>query len=259
MASNFVDLGKVQGYIIDPAALIFERKDGKTFLMKNGTSGSVSTTKDNITISNGWIMSPQIVLDTTSSDTISYTSNLTDLWLIAGVNNAELVKGSKVVRDGDYYQVEAASNGTNGTFDIEGEVDNIYIDGLVKDTTLSAGKFTVATASGKTTVTVLLSDIPAGSDIPVFYDRTKTSAYSMNMKVTQPSAVGKLTRVTPIYASEDDGAAISAYIYDTFSKVKVTGVPGFDGSYKSESTATIEFQSVAQKAANAITREIVIA
>ena len=78
-ASNYVDFGGLRGYIIDVAALIFERTDGKIFLMNNGTGGSTATAKGNVTLSNGWISAPQAIIDTTQTHTISYTTNLTPL------------------------------------------------------------------------------------------------------------------------------------------------------------------------------------
>lgn len=259
--ATYVNLGKVQGYIIDPAALLFERKDGKNFLMRNGTSGSVSTSKDNITISNGWIQTPQLVLDTTTEDVISYTSNMTDLWLIAGANNLIMESGSHTVTDANYYVIEQdGDSSTIGTFEIEGEVTNVKIEGLESMTgsTPTAGKFIVSTSGGNTVVKLLTADRPVGDEIAVTFSRTMADSFSMEFGQNTPSAVGRLTRITPIYASEDDGGKISAYIYDVFSKVKVTGVPGFDQNYKSESTSTIEFTSVAQKAANAVRRKIVV-
>lgn len=131
--SNYVDLGAVSGYIIDPAYLIFERQDGKTFLLCNGTSGSVDTTQESITISNGWITSPRAVIDTTTEDTIQYTSNLTDLWSIAGVNNLVLKHEATDVTMGDYYMVyEVPVDGgeaTEGTFTIESETKEVIIEG----------------------------------------------------------------------------------------------------------------------------------
>jgi len=265
--ANYVNFGDVRGYIIDAAALIFERSDGKAFLMNNGSGGSVSTTKENITISNGWINSAQAIIDTTSSDTISYTSNLTDLWLIAGVNNVTMEqKTNYTVRDGDNYQIEDDEDEDLASFTIEGEVSNLYIEGFElfegegKPTT---GKFKVTPTTGAggdkaTKVSFLKSDVNVGDVMPVIYDRIKTKAYVVALPNNLKAATGKLTRITPIYAEDDESSEVKAQIRDVFYKVKVTNVPGFDQSYKSESSHTIEFQSVAPKAANALRRTIEI-
>ena len=258
---NMIDMGAVRGYIIDVSHLIFERKDGKKFLMVNGTSGSVATASENITISNGWITSPRAVIDTTATDTIQYTSNLTDLWLIAGVNNIDLTEGAQTVTAGDYYQVmEDAENENQGMFDIEGDISDITIEGmeLVEGSAPSTGKFTATKGDNKSTVHLMLADYEVGSEIPVFYTKKSAEGYGMNWKNVIGNAAGRLTRVTPLYAENDEGSEVTAYIYDTFEKVKVTQVPGFDNGYKSESSATIEFQSVASKAANATRRHMSI-
>ena len=258
---NMIDMGAVRGYIIDVSHLIFERKDGKKFLMVNGTAGSVATASENITISNGWITSPRAFIDTTSTDTIQYTSNLTDLWLIAGVNNIELTEGAQTVTAADYYAVlEDTENDTQGMFEILGDVSDITIEGmeLVEGGTPSAGKFAVTKGTDKSTVHVMLADYPVGEEIPVFYTKNSADGYGMNWKNVVANATGRLTRVTPLYAENDEGSAVSAYIYDTFEKVKVTQVPGFDNGYKSESSATIEFQSMGTKAANATRRHMSI-
>lgn len=261
--ANYVNFGDVRGYIIDAAALIFERADGKTFLMNNGTGGSVSTTKDNITLSNGWISSPQSIIDTTSSDTISYTSNLIDLWMIAGVNNTAVQKKtSYTVRDGDNYQLMEDEDTTLASFIISGTVSNVYIDGFTQMTEAAidptTGKFQVIADGDDTKVLLLKSDIDIGDVIPVIYDRVKSKAYVVELPQSIKAAFGKLTRITPIYSENDESSDVKAQIRDVFAKVKVTGVPGFDQSYKSESSYTIEFQSVAPKAANALRRTIEI-
>lgn len=261
--SNYVDLGAVSGYIIDPAYLIFERQDGKTFLLCNGTSGSVDTTQESITISNGWITSPRAVIDTTTEDTIQYTSNLTDLWSIAGVNNLVLKHEATDVTMGDYYMVyEVPVDGgeaTEGTFTIESETKEVIIEGLEHGDSVTQGYFTTDVQNGKTVVTLLLEDIPAGATIPVVYKMEKADAHYVEWTGVTGTAKGRLTRVTPLYAEDDEASAVTAHIYDTFEKVKVTGVPGFDSSYKSESTSTIEFKSMALKATNAVKRKLVIA
>ena len=255
---NYVDLGAVSGYIIDPAYLIFERQDGKTFLLCNGTSGGVDTTQESITISNGWITSPRAVIDTTSEDTITYTSNLTDLWAIAGVNNLELKKETATVTMGDYYIVEAIDD-TTGGFTIDAEATDLQIEGFELAEALEAGKYTMETSEGVTTITMLLADVPAGATLPVTYKMVKADAHSVTWTGVTGTAKGRLTRVTPLYSEDDEASAVTAHIFDTFEKVKVTGVPGFDSSYKSESSSTIEFKSMAPKAANAVKRKLTIA
>ena len=257
---NYVDLGAVSGYIIDPAYLIFERADGKTFLLCNGTSGGVDTTQESITISNGWITSPRAVIDTTSEDTITYTSNLTDLWAIAGVNNIEMKKEAATVTMGDYYMVTAKDE-TYGEFVIENEATELQIEGFTMATgeTPTAGTYVMDAADGETTITVLLADVPAGATLPVTYRMTKEDAHSVTWTGVTGTAKGRLTRVTPLYSEDDEQSSVAAHIYDTFEKVKVTGVPGFDSSYKSESSSTIEFKSMAPKAANAVRRKLTIA
>lgn len=257
--ANMIDMGSVRGYIIDVSHMIFERNDGKKFLMVNGTSTNVSTTSENITISNGWITAPRAVIDTTSTDTIQYTSNLTDLWLIAGVNNIDMTQGAQTVTAGDYYAIAAdETNEGQGMFTIQGEVANVVIEGMELATgeTPEEGKYTVTKGTGSTTVHLMLSDYAAGEEIPVFYTKTSTDGYGMEWKGTIANASGRLTRITPLYAEDKEGSEITAYIYDTFEKVKVSQVPGFDNGYKSESSATIEFQSVASKAANATRRHL---
>lgn len=258
--TNYVNFGDVRGYIIDAACLIFERSDGKNFLMKNATGGSVSTAKENVTLSNGWISAPQAIIDTTMTDTISYTSNLTDLWLIAGVNNLTMEKKtSYTVREGDYYVFEADESGTTAGFSIAGTASNLSIEGFILgtgETDPATGTYHIKTEGESTRVTFLLSDVVVGDTIPVIYDVVKTTAYVVAMPQSVKSATGKLTRITPIYSEDDEASEVKAQIRDVFPKVKVTGVPGFDSSYKAESTSTIEFQSMAPKAANAVRRTI---
>lgn len=261
--ANYVHFGDLRGYIIDAAALIFERSDGKVFLMNNGTGGSVSTTKENVTISNGWISSPQAIIDTTANDVISYTSNLTDLWMIAGMNNTTVeTKTDYTVRDGDNYLIEEdAVDNTLAGFTIKGTVSNLAIEGFTKmegTATPTTGKFQIQADGEDTKVTFLKSDVIVGDVIPVVYDRVKSKAYVVEVPQSIKAATGKLTRITPIYAENDEGSDVKAQIRDVFSKVKVTTVPGFDQSYKSESSHTIEFQSIAPKAANAWRRKIEI-
>lgn len=259
-AANYVDFGGLRGYIIDVAALIFERTDGKIFLMNNGTGGSVATAKENVTISNGWISAPQAIIDTTQTHTISYTTNLTDIWMIAGMNNVTVEKKTSYkVRAGDNYEIQAGDEG-EAKFVIDADASNIYIEGFsqAESGEPTSGKFAVTSADGKTTVTFLATDVNIGDVIPVVYDVTLESAHVVDMPNSSKAAIGKLTRLTPIYAEDDEGSDIKGYIRDVFYKVKVTGVPGFDQSYKSESSHTIEFQSIAPKAANAVERSLII-
>lgn len=249
----YVNIAGYQGYIIDVAYALFDRADGKSFLMQNGSSTSTASTLDNVTISNGWLVSPQIIIDTTRTYTFTYTSNMTDVMLIAGVNNLTLNQGAVTVRDGGYFTAETVT-GTpaNVQFVIPVAASDLYIDGLEQAETLAAGKYTVASADGQTTVTMLAADVPAGSEVAVIYTTTSAeTASNMDFNGNTPSATGRLTLKWPLYTSQDEGAGINAYIYQTFPKVKVTQVPGFDNSYKSEGSASIEFTSLSQRSVNA--------
>ncbi len=252
---NFIKLGDVQGYIIDVANMLFERSDGKAFLMQNASSTSTATSMDNVTISNGWLSTPQLIVDTTRTTTITYTTNMTDAMLIAGVNNIELTTGTATpYRDGAYYTAEAGT-GSNVTFTIQGTVTDLYIDGFEQGESVAAGKFTVTAGSGTpatTVVTMLASDVPVGTELAVIYTRAGDAEdYVMSYNSATPAATGKLTCVWPLYAAQDEGSAINAYLRQVYPKVKVTQVPGLDNSYKSEGSASIEFTSMAQRSANA--------
>lgn len=249
----YVEIGGFQGYIIDVAYALFDRNDGKSFLMQNGSNTTTASSMENVTISNGWLAAPQIIIDTTRSYTFTYTSNMTDVMLIAGVNNLTMTAGATALRDGGYYTAQAVS-GTpaNVSFEIPAVATNLYIDGMEEDDSLATGKFTVTAGTNKTTVTMLAADVPDGTEVAVIYTvNSAATDYSMAFKGNTPSATGKLTLKWPLYTSQDEGAGIAAYIYQTFPKVKVTQVPGFENGYKSEGSATIEFTALSQRSVNA--------
>ena len=251
----YIQRGKISGYIIDVAALIFNRSDGQMFVLNNGTSGSVSESRENVTISNGWITSPQAIIDTTKTKTIQYQTNLTDMMMIAGMLNSSVTIADSSVWMPEIYEVLAVSGeATMGQFTIAHEITDIYIQGMTRDTVGAApttGKYLATIGTGSTVVKVLLADIPLGEEVTVAYEFTEEDAYVVTETNGTHSATGTLTRVLPIYSEDDEASDIIGYLNNDVGRVKVTTTPGFDNSYKSESSHTVEFTVIAPKAVNA--------
>lgn len=254
MASTFIDLGKVKGYIIDVANMIFHRSDGMHFLMNNGTSDSISTSKENVTISNGHLSTPRAIIDTTATTTISYSTNLTDLWLIAGMYGETLkADTSAKVTLGEWYEIEDLGESKLG-FSIDAEASNVRINGFEAaggSEQAATGKFAVTSGKGKTTIEFAAGDVTVGQQVSVVYEKSVTESYSAPVSGESKAASGSIDTYTPIYSENSENSEVVGYIIQHFPYVKVSQVPGFERSYKSESSHTIEFQTITKSTANA--------
>lgn len=257
-----LNLAKLQGYNIDVSNLLFVRSDGKRFLMCNGTGTTGSTNMENITISNGWATDPRTVINTTTTTTIQYTTNMFDAWLIAGMNGLDATQGSVAPTMFDVYEVEAVTgDNTHGHIVIDREVSNVAIDGLVAvtDTTpVSAGKFKATADNGETVIELMLSDLPVGAKTGVSYTVTDANGWTIEWDQSIKTVSGKLYRLTPLYGEDDQNAGIAAYVCEEYGRVKVTQLPNLDNSYKAESQQTIEFTTLAAKGSNAAPRKMYI-
>lgn len=110
----------------------------------------------------------------------------------------------------------------------------IHIEGLELAEAAAEGKYAVASADGKTTVTFTAGDL--GDLVVVNYSYIET-VQEANID-NKSSAIGEAIMQYPVYGSGDDctESSIIGYVNLKVYRARVTGQPGLDGSYKTAST-----------------------
>ena len=200
-------LPKYDGYIIDNPNIVFERCDGKVFAYDEVNTASVTNTSNTVTITGGQGRSPLAYIDSDMTSEITFASSLFTLDMFEMANATSISEGDFGTLESDLYEIET---GLVITLPFEVKTGSVKIRGFAEDSSLAAGKFTVAiTASaaataGSTVITFNTGDVAVGDTIRVAYKRRIVSGSQVAVKTNSTTAKGTLYAHWPVYSSGYD-------------------------------------------------------
>ena len=198
MALAYIE--KLDGYIADTPNIDFLRCDGTAFSFYECQSGNFTDTLNFLTVTGGWGTTPLAYIPTDRTTEFQFESAQFSIDIFAMANAVETKSGDFGTLETDNFDVEATTTGegqsatTTYTITMPFEVmaGSVRIRGLVEDTTLAAGKFTVAITpyspaggtdqapvaevKAKTVITFHADDVKAGDTIRVTYRRRVVNA-----------------------------------------------------------------------------------
>lgn len=240
---------KFGGYIADNPNIEFERCDGRVFSYDEVNTASMTNSAETLEITGGQGNFPLAVLDTTKTLEFTFQSSEFTLDMFEMANDEKVEAQDYYVRTSKRFEVDA---GFVVVIQDELKDDTIYINGFEADDAAAAGKYSVATADGKTTITFDGGDVAVGDTIRVAYERKIADANVVTVKTTSHTAKGALTATWPVYSAGDDcaDAAIKAQLHVYVPRVRATALPGFDSSYKTAMTQSVTFTALDPKRAD---------
>ena len=246
---------KYNGYIADNPNIDFERCDGEVFNYYEVNTASMSNTANTLTITGGQTNYPLAYIDTDRSLEFTFASSQFSVDMFEMANATNLVTGDFGTLESKRFEVET---GQVINIPYECQTGSVKIRGLREDTTLAAGKFTVAITAatadtdGATVVTLNTGDATVGDTIRVSYRRRMVDATQVSVSTKSTTAKGALYAHWPIYSAGGDcrEAAVKAWLHLYLPRVRVTALPGFDSSYKSPATNAVTFAAIDPKRAD---------
>lgn len=253
-----VYLPKYDGYIVDNPNIDFKRCDGKIFSYDEVNTASVTNTSNQITITGGQGRSPLAYIDSDMTSEITFESSLFTLDMFAMANAEDITQGDYSTLESGLYAVDSNLKVTL-PFEVKaGSVQVLRPTGLVEDTTLAAGKFTVAiTASaaataGSTAITFNTGDVAANDVVRVAYLRRVVDASKVSVTTESTTAKGTLYAHWPVYSSGSDctNANKKGLLHICMRRCRATALPGFNSSYKSAGTNGVTFSAMDAKRAD---------
>lgn len=233
-----VYLPKYDGYIVDNPNIDFLRCDGTVFSFDEVSTASVTNTSNQITITGGQGRSPLAFIDSDMTSEITFASALFTLDMFAMANAAAITEGDYGTLESGLY---AVTTGLKVTLPFEvkaGSVKVLRPAGLAEDTTLAAGKFTVAitaaaaATAGATEITFNTGDVAIGDEIRVAYIRRVVEASKVAVTTESTTAKGALYAHWPVYSSGADCTAANrkGWLHFCMKRCRATALPGFDSS-----------------------------
>lgn len=253
-----VYLPKYDGYIVDNPNIDFLRCDGTVFSFDEVSTSSVTNTSNQITINGGQSRSPLAFIDSDMTSEITFASALFTLDMFAMANAEEITTGDYGTLESGLY---AVITGLKVTLPFEvkaGSVKVLRPTGLVEDTTLAAGKFTVAitaaaaATAGATEVTFNTGDVAVGDEVRVAYIRRVVDANKVAVTTESTTAKGALYAHYPVYSSGADCSQANkkGILHFCMKRCRATALPGFDSSWKSAQTNSVTFSAMDAKRAD---------
>lgn len=250
---------KFKGYMVDVADLIFTRCDGKPFYYDEASQTNFADTMNSITINGGSSAQPRAMIDTNRETTFTFTSAQFSADMFEMANATQAVDKDYGVFESDSFTVVAGtSDAPVIKLPFEVQPSSVIIVGLEYATTAAAGKYTVVytPASGTegsegyvapvTTITFDAGDVTIGDDVRVYYKRRVVNAHVIDVKTNTTTAKGSLHARWGVYSDGQDctAASLKGYWHLTIPRVRVTQMPGFDNSYKSAATNSVQFTTM---------------
>lgn len=223
---------KFGGFIADVANIDFKRCDGIVQSCSTATATNMTPTANSISITGGQSQYPIGFIDTDRGLECSFTNAMFDgdMFEIANATVAE--DGATSTLETKKYEV---ATGLTIELPCEIEEGSAYIRGLeLTAETAETGKFTVAAAEGKTTITFAEGDVAVGDEVLVSYERKIENAHNIVVKTNTASSKGEVWMHWPVYSSGTDctEAAIKGMVHVHVYRVRVTALPAIDSSYK---------------------------
>lgn len=205
-----VYLPKYDGYIIDNPNIDFERCDGTVFAYDEVNTASVTNTANTITITGGQGRSPLAYIDSDMTSEITFESSQFTLDMFAMANAAAIENGDFGTLESDRFDVET---GLKVTLPFECQAGSVKIlnpRGLEEDTTVGAGKYTVAITAaaaetaGSTLVTFNTGDVAVSDTVRISYKRRIVDGSKVTVTTESTTAKGTLWAHWPVYSSGSD-------------------------------------------------------
>lgn len=240
---------KYGGYIADVPNVDFIRCDGRVFFYDQINSASFSQTDNSLTINGGWSAFPLATINTDKELTITMESSQFTLELFEMAYATTIATGDKGVYETRRYAVET---GLKVTIPYEVQTGSVKVTNFEEDSTVAAGKFTVAitaataATAGSTVITFNSGDVTVGEYINVSYRRRVVDAAVVSQTTTSSTARGEVYLHYPVYSSGSDctEAGTKGYAHLHVYRVRVSETPGFDGSFKTAGTHSLTFTSL---------------
>lgn len=193
---------KYKGYVADSANIDFKRCDGKVFSCKEATATSITPSSDALSVTGGQSLFPLAYIDSARGLEASFTNAAFDMDMFELTNAANAVDGDSCTFETKKY---AVITGPKIELPFEVDTTNVYIRGLELTTgTAAAGKFKVAYADNKTTITFFEGDVAVGDEIFVSYNRRIAAAHEVVIQTSTSSARGEVWYHIPVYSSGTD-------------------------------------------------------
>ncbi|MBZ9622846.1 hypothetical protein G9F71_008270 [Clostridium sp. FP2] len=233
------------GFIIDtPNALIKTKK--KDLIIDKSTSGEVSFSGDNISITGGQGFLALAEIPKSTKIDVKITNAEFSLNQMEMTSGGTVTIGAKEFsKYGDVFAVDATNSITIPEAVIVGSV---RINGFTEVTTVVAtGQFKVTIASNTSTVQ-FFTDVTTGTEMkPSYKILTAATVAGLSVKTTDVPGSGEVILTWPIYESEEVESAIWASGQLTLFKAKINQSSKIGGSYKSASAFDINFSTLDPK------------
>lgn len=245
-----VYIKKFGGYIADVANIDFKRCDGVVYSCDTATATNMTPSANSISITGGQGQYPIGFIDTDRGLECGFTNAKfdADMFEITNATTAEDVDSSTF--ETKKYEVVT---GPQIALDFEIVDGTVYIRGLEASASeATTGKFKVASAEGKTTITFATGDVAVGDEVYVSYERKIKNAHNIVVKTNTSSSKGEVWMHWPIYSDGTDctEAAIKGYVHVHVFRVRVTALPAIDSSYKTAATYQTTFTAIDPKRAD---------
>lgn len=216
---------------------------------------STNNTTNNITITGGQGVYPLAYIDTDRAFEVTYTSAQFSMDMFEMVNTGSAVDKDIGVYQSETYDVVSADSALVVELPFEIDAASTKIRGLQYAATSATGKFTVtvtAYAEGtpaKSVITFFAGDVAVGDPVTVTFKRRIVDAHVVTILTTSTSAKGEVVMHFPVYTSGEDctAAAIKGVVHIRVPRMRVTGQPGFDQSYKTAATNAVTFAAIDPK------------
>lgn len=233
---------KYEGFVADVANIDFKRCDGMVYHCDSATATNITPSANSITVNCGQSAYPAGVIETDKGLEASFTNGKWSGDMFEAAYATKAQDTEVTTRETNSYEV---ADGLKIEIPHETVEGSIYIRGMEKGEAAAAGKYTVTSASSKTTITFNTGDVAVGDYVQVSYER-KATMHNMQMTTTGTLARGELWYHIPVYSAGTDctEAAIKGYIHVHIFRVRVTTPPGFEGSYKTAATYAATFQAM---------------
>lgn len=245
----------ISGFLIDTPELDIIRCDGRKFSFKNVKTANFTNTNNIMEITGGWSQYPLAYIDTTKVLELAFSSADFSMDMFEMANDTELVATTDPVLKSALFEVDEDLVVTIPEAYAKTPELMVYVNGF---TTLSStgesatGKIVVGSVAGSpgtTTLTFFTGDVAVGDTILVSYMHVPVDAQAIHVETNSSAARVELFAHYPIYSSGTDcsDASIKGYLTLRIYRARVTEMPAFDSSYKSEANPALRFSAIDPK------------
>lgn len=239
---NYTYLPTVKGYITDVPQVWFRRDgDERVFHFDKLTSASASANIETNEVNAGWSLFPVAYLPGASTFEIEMTSGEFNSELFSMANATTYEK-----KDFNYYITEnvTITKASEEATTAGGKLSSIPEGATVGTAAINGMKVTVA-SDGSLTIPDVNKTMKSGDVVEVTFGVVAEDVQVARIN-NRDTATGDLLLRYPVYAAANDNSisAVKGYYYRHVFKARVTQVPGFDTSYKSNSENSVTFSAL---------------